>query len=808
MKKPVFITLAAVLIAGMLLWLAAPFIGGYIAKGELRKIGFDKVDFTTPQIGFNGIAIDRLDLHQDTEVINASGIQISWQGLNPTDIRDISVNELSLPLYLSTPARPLGMDLNLPDTGAASDDALDLPDITIKTTRLRLHYGALSAAPIINDIGLIRQPDGVYDIKAAMALNESEIEGAISLKGSIRSTQNYNLTLNLDGLSAEVETPLPMAAKRVHGWITATQSPDAAQPAVAAEVTYGILMAGGATFQSVTSTFGQTAPGVYTFSAEGYGADQAARISLFAEANTRQPALTGNIDMTAKDLSAAGAALTQYNLPDVSGALAVQSNFNLIPDPDKGWLDYSSWTGKAELSTELEDIKYSNIKSLDADLTAMLNIENRKLNIESDFKSADPVLAGDIDLDITGDEALRNFVLDGTVNNLTLDFGALKEGRLTARYDHKTKNLDYSLKNILIQPSGPYQKYPDIRADVSGKYDDRFHFNIDGKDVDKIVKLSANGDYELTADRFETRYKVQPVKEVSPKFINTVFPGNNFNIQTLTGDLSLTGTGYYQSGAVSTEQDIKLENITGLIDTMSLQGVNGVLNLKAGTQGVSMKNQELFIGGLEIAGLPLKEGLINFDYEGKANNLRINTMKWSLAGGQVTAEPFTLDLANMNTELVLIADKMALPQLFQLAPMEGLEATGTVSGRIPVKMRDGVVSVADANLKAEQDGVIRYNPSEMPDFLKSENEYIAILREALKNYNYDVLSLSLSGEAGKQQTILLSATGANPDFYDGRPVNLNLNLEGALDNLLKFNLGTYSIPDRIRKQLEDFEAQQ
>jgi hypothetical protein len=96
----------------------------------------------------------------------------------------------------------------------------------------------------------------------------------------------------------------------------------------------------------------------------------------------------------------------------------------------------------------------------------------------------------------------------------------------------------------------------------------------------------------------------------------------------------------------------------------------------------------------------------------------------------------------------------------------------------------------------------------MPAFLKSNNEYIAILREALKNYNYDSISLSLSGETGKEQTIHLSATGSNPDFYDGRPVNLNLNLEGALDNLFKFNLGTYSIPDRIRKQLENFEAQQ
>lgn len=808
MKKPILITVTAVLTIGLMLWLAAPYIGGYVAKGELSKLGFDKVELSTPRVGLSGVMIDHLELHQDKETIIADGIYIKWNRFNPTDISDISVTGLSLPLYASSPTRPLGMDLNLPKSNKPSDTTLDLPDISIKTTRVRLHYGAFKAESTIKNIGFIRQPkDAVYEIKADMALNDAGVEGDLGLKGHIRSAQDYNLTLNVNGLSAELETPLPMAAKRVNGWITAVRQPDAAQPVVASEVTYGILTAGGATFQSVTSTFGQTSPGLYSFSAEGYGANQAARISLFAEANTLQPALTGNIDITSKDMSAAGPALAQYNLPDISGALELRSNFSLIPDPDKGWLDYTGWAGTAELSTDFKDINYKNIKSLDANLSAKMDITDRKLQLKSNFKAAAPVRAGDIAVDITGDKALQVFTANGTVNNLAFDFGALKQGQLKARYDNKTKAVDYSLNNVLIEPSGAYQKYPPIRADVSGNYDGKAYFNIYGQDADKVVKLSANGHYDPAIGRLEGRYTLRPIKGVTPKFINKVFPDNNFNIQTLTGDLSLAGKGHYQSGAVATEQDIKLENITGLIDRISVQGVNGVLNLHAGSE-ISMKNQELFIGGLEVAGLPLKEGLINFNYEGKAQTLRINTMKWSLAGGQVTAEPFTLDLKNMNTEFVLIADNMALPQLFQLAPMDGLEATGAVSGRIPVKMHDGVVSVKNAELTSEVDGVIRYNPSEMPAFLKSNNEYIAILREALKNYNYDSISLSLSGETGKEQTILLSATGSNPDFYDGRPVNLNLNLEGALDNLFKFNLGTYSIPDRIRKQLENFEAQQ
>ena len=50
----------------------------------------------------------------------------------------------------------------------------------------------------------------------------------------------------------------------------------------------------------------------------------------------------------------------------------------------------------------------------------------------------------------------------------------------------------------------------------------------------------------------------------------------------------------------------------------------------------------------------------------------------------------------------------------------------------------------------------------------------------------------------------LSLAGANPDLYDGYPVEFNLNLEGALATILQAGIDSYEVPDRIAEQMARF----
>ena len=55
-------------------------------------------------------------------------------------------------------------------------------------------------------------------------------------------------------------------------------------------------------------------------------------------------------------------------------------------------------------------------------------------------------------------------------------------------------------------------------------------------------------------------------------------------------------------------------------------------------------------------------------------------------------------------------------------------------------------------------------------------------------------------------TIGMKIRGKNPNFYDGYPVELNLNVSGELDRILRRGLAGYRVPDMIREKLATFGA--
>ena len=78
------------------------------------------------------------------------------------------------------------------------------------------------------------------------------------------------------------------------------------------------------------------------------------------------------------------------------------------------------------------------------------------------------------------------------------------------------------------------------------------------------------------------------------------------------------------------------------------------------------------------------------------------------------------------------------------------------------------------------------------------------LLQALENFRYKDLRLTIDGRTDGEMDVGLHIAGANPDLYDGYPIEFNLNLEGALANVLRQGLAGYQIPERIREQMQGF----
>ena len=74
------------------------------------------------------------------------------------------------------------------------------------------------------------------------------------------------------------------------------------------------------------------------------------------------------------------------------------------------------------------------------------------------------------------------------------------------------------------------------------------------------------------------------------------------------------------------------------------------------------------------------------------------------------------------------------------------------------------------------------------------------VRRALSDFRYSSLEISIGGELNGDLKTSLKATGHNPVFGE-RPINLNINLEGALMPALQQALQPGRIASTIEKSI-------
>jgi hypothetical protein len=210
--------------------------------------------------------------------------------------------------------------------------------------------------------------------------------------------------------------------------------------------------------------------------------------------------------------------------------------------------------------------------------------------------------------------------------------------------------------------------------------------------------------------------------------------------------------------------------------------------------------------GLMDAGVPLTDGEIRFGVQ--HNKLSVTKAEWSWAGGMLRAAPFEAEMNDRSETIVLEAKNVDLKQLLALAAIDGLSASGTLEGSLPVHISPDAASIEAGRLETTGPGILRYDPGSPPAFLAGDpGSSTDMLLQALTDFHYDSLSLSVDGEAGGEMTLSFAIRGSNPTFFDGYPVALNLNVGGALDTILRRGLATYRIPSTVRERMMEFQDQ-
>ena len=317
------------------------------------------------------------------------------------------------------------------------------------------------------------------------------------------------------------------------------------------------------------------------------------------------------------------------------------------------------------------------------------------------------------------------------------------------------------------------------------------------------VKMRVRGRHDLASAKGHAELDLPPVQfapdRLQPSALAPALAGA---LEDVSGQLALRGTlGWGVRAGLGADLDLLVEDLAFSSGPARFAQVNGVIAFDRLVPPSTPPGQQLAIGLVDF-GLPLTDGLLTFDLE--PGQLAVEQLRWQFAQGRIRAAPFTIGSADMRFATTLTAERLKLDEIFALAQLDGLSGEGTMHGTLPITIAGSEAVIAHGELVSDGPGWVRYRPDQPPAALEAGGENVNLLLQALENFRYKELRLTIDGRTDGEMDVGLHIAGANPDLYDGYPIEFNLNLEGALANVLRQGLAGYQIPERIREQMQGF----
>ncbi|MGI9500348.1 MAG: intermembrane phospholipid transport protein YdbH family protein [Geminicoccaceae bacterium] len=315
--------------------------------------------------------------------------------------------------------------------------------------------------------------------------------------------------------------------------------------------------------------------------------------------------------------------------------------------------------------------------------------------------------------------------------------------------------------------------------------------------------LDFAGRHDIEANEGGLDIKLAPLTfsagQIQPHDLSPMLDGV---IEEAEGEIALDGRISWQDGRLASDLAFLIDELGFTIGPARLSRINSVIRFDRLVPPTTSPDQLLSIGLLDV-GLPLTDGLVSMQLR-PDGQLSVDQLTWRLADGQIRTKPFTFGSDVEDLTLMLTVEQLDLDKLLELTPLDDLTGEGRIDGTLPLTIGEAA-AINGGELAAISPGVLRYTPSSAPGVLQAGGESVRLVLQALENFRYEALKITLDGRTDGATAIRLHLKGANPDLYEGHPVEFNLNLEGNLANLVQTNLDNYRIPDRIRERIQGFE---
>ncbi len=218
--------------------------------------------------------------------------------------------------------------------------------------------------------------------------------------------------------------------------------------------------------------------------------------------------------------------------------------------------------------------------------------------------------------------------------------------------------------------------------------------------------------------------------------------------------------------------------------------------------------QEFTLRGLRLSpALVLENGEFSVQLV-NGNLIHLEKVSWPFVEGTLSVDPGWWALDETKQKLTVRADKWSLSRLATLFDVPDLDVQGTVSGEFPIEIIGPNLYLRDARLDSVENGRIRYL-GDIGSQAGSANEYAKMAFDALRDFDYRVLSIGANGNLQDDIMLEMSISGRNKDVLEGHTFNLNISLQSKLAELIhgsSFVTSTTATKDAVLNLIRDKQA--
>ncbi len=278
-----------------------------------------------------------------------------------------------------------------------------------------------------------------------------------------------------------------------------------------------------------------------------------------------------------------------------------------------------------------------------------------------------------------------------------------------------------------------------------------------------------------------------------------------------TGQITALAKAAWSSEGLTTSGELGLRNLS--FSTFRLGRIEGVSGTIKFTDLLAVESEPEQLVTIDVINLTpdlvLQDGRIQLSLQGPGA-ARLDGAVWPFAGGTLRIDPTTWKTDAALQQVAISVERMKAEEILKIFKVPDLEVTGTLSGRFPIEIDGASAIIRDARLEALGDGRISYTGQAGED-ASTADRYAKLTFDALKNFQYEVLSLTADGSLTGQMMLKLGLAGRNPDVLEGQAFNLNISLDSDLAKLIRSGrmaLSSDASRDAVAELVRERQTQQ